>query len=142
MNACVKKMLGDMHCTGINSIVYADGTMVLFNVGFDADGQRAIWPIVDAQIESFLKYNADDLAPFDIFAQATWQDFTVRVGDSSAEGSGIICVQRADNEELLWFLCFENSEPFTSVSVEDGVIFATSDVKEVWRLDIRKPLDI
>jgi hypothetical protein len=112
MNSSVKNMLSELVCTGLNSILYADGAMILFNVGFDENRRRFIAPIVDAHVESFLKYNSEDLAPFDIFAKSSWKNLNIYVGDSSAEGSGVIYVTEANRGDLIWFLCFENSEAF------------------------------
>lgn len=48
-----------------------------------------------------------------------------------------------EDDSLIWFAFFENSEPFESVSFdENGFIHAVSAVNINWKISVVNPLDI
>lgn len=139
----IKELIRNFEWAGINAITFGDGKMVLLDVEFYNDKQYCIAPIVDSTIDSYLKYNADELLPFDVFDKTEYNNYEVLVGDSSGEGNGVIYVMDKASNSLLWFAFFENSEPFKTVTINnEGLISATSSVGVIWKVPIKNPLKI
>jgi hypothetical protein len=117
--------------------------MTLLEINYFDTRKYYIGPIVDSTIDSYLKYNADGLTSFDIFARSKRGNLEVLVGDGSWEGSGMIYLMNTEDDSLIWFAFFENSEPFESVSFdENGFIHAVSAVNINWKISVVNPLDI
>ena len=139
----IKKLIDEYEWAGINAITFADGLMTLLEINFYSKGEYFIAPIVDSTINSYLKYNSDELSSFDVFSKIIFNNYEILVGDGSGEGNGIIYVINTKNNSLSWFAFFENSEPFKSVTVdENGTIQALSAVNITWKLPIENPLNI
>lgn len=143
MKQSINNLLLNYEWAGINSVTFGDGLMVLLDIEFFSEENYYIGPITDSTIDSYLKYNSDDLTPFDVFAKSKFKDYEILVGDGSAEGNGVIYVINIEDKSLVWFAFFEDSEPFKKVSIdENGVIHALSAVNITWKLSINNPLSI
>ncbi|MCJ8289318.1 MAG: hypothetical protein HRT58_22135 [Crocinitomicaceae bacterium] len=143
MKQNIHSLIANYEWAGIDSITFNDGRMVLLDIEFFAKENYYIGPIADSTIDSYLKYNSDDLSSFDVFSKVKYGDYEVFVGDGSSEGNGVIYVTNVEVDSLVWFAFFENSEPFKEVSVdENGVIHALSAVNITWKLSLDNPLSI
>lgn len=143
MKENIERLIANYEWAGVSSITFSDGLMVLLDVEFFSKDSYYIGPIADSTIDSYLKYNSDDLTPFDVFSKVTYRDFEILVGDGSDEGNGVIYVTNTADNSLVWFAFFENSEPFKTVSIdENGIIHALSAVNITWKLSINNPLSI
>lgn len=143
MKKQIEDLIKNFEWAGINAITYGDGKMVLLHVEFYDEQKYYIAPITDSTIDSFLKYNLENLSPFDIFSRTQYNDYEILVGDASGEGNGIVYVINKSNNSLVWFAFFENSEPFKTVSISiEGIISAVSDIDIVWKIPIENPLEI
>lgn len=140
MNAHVNSLIKNHQCTGIDSIVFGNGRMVLLSIHFFEGGSR-LSPICDSTLESFLHYNTDCLSTFDVFATCENEHYNVFCGDGSSEGSGNVHITDKAGK-LLWFCYFENSEPFTQVEIKDRCVYALSEANITWKIPIDSPLDI
>lgn len=143
MKENINNLIANYEWAGKNSIIFGDGKMILLDVEFYSKGNYHIGPIADSSIDSYLKYNSDDLSSFDVFSKVKFGDYEVFVGDGSSEGNGVIYFTNVEDNSLVWFAFFENSEPFKEVSVdENGVIHALSAVNITWKLSLDNPLSI
>lgn len=143
MKKTIEDLIKKFEWAGINAITYGDGRMVLLYVEFYNEKSYYIAPITDSTIDSYLKYNFDNLSPFDIFSKAEYANYEILVGDASGEGNGVIYVIDQISKSLVWFAFFENSEPFRAVSVDDkGIISAISSTNIIWKISIENPLEI
>lgn len=127
---------------GINSITYSDGRITLLDVEFYGDHNYFIGPIADTTLESYLKYNEDNLSNFDFTQKIVSDGYEIAVGDGSGESNGIIYVWNLERDELAWFGFFENSEPFKSVTADKQIVKAVAANGICWAVDISDPLKI
>ena len=141
MNSNIKNLLTQDQCLSRNSITFGNGKIILLDIR--RRNKYYIWPIIDCNIEDYLKYNHDKFASFDVFAQTIFENFEIYVGDGSSEENGNIHVIDNRNKSLVWFAFFEDSEPFTQVHVDkNGIINALSESGIIWKIPIETPLKI
>lgn len=142
INFKLKEMVDSQTWPGINAITYGDGKMTLLDIEFYEDHNYYLGPIADTSIESYLKYNRDQLSSFDITAKAEHESYDVLVGDGSDESNGIVFVVNRSNQHLVWFAFFECSDPFKSVYVDEKCVNAITSSGVRWRISITDPLNI
>jgi len=143
MKQKIEELMTDYNWVCHNSVTFGDGSMVLLDIEFYSKDNYFIGPIADTTLESYLKYNSDNLSSFDVFATTHNGEYKVHVGDGSLEENGIIYVTSIKDNTLLWFAFFEKSDCFKEVTVDtDNVIHATTASNVVWNLSISNPLDI
>ena len=139
----LKELVKQREWPGVDSITMGDGVITLLNISFPTKNNYLIEPYIDADIFSYLKYNADGLIPFDVFSKFRYKNYMVFAGDASLEGNGIIYLMDHKRDELIWFAFFECSEYFKSVTInEKEEVCAVSAANIVWKIPIMSPLNI
>lgn len=129
----------------INSIAFADGKMVLMDIRFFGLNDFYINPIADTNVKSYLKYNNKeyDLNSFDVYRSIKIGKYQINVGSGAGEEEGIIYVYNLEDEHLEWFFFLEESNPFTSVTInETGDIYAVTETDDTWIIPLLDPIHI
>lgn len=142
MNTSINDLLKRMEWPSVNAVTYGDGRMTLMELEFYGDGRHHVGPIADTTLESYLFYNSDGLASFDITASTHHGDHTIHVGDGSGESDGVVFVIEQATQRLVWFAFFVSSGPFVSVRADDGQVQAVTSAGVRWSLAVSDPLDI
>ncbi len=139
----IDKLLRDEKWPALNSITFSDGKMTLMDIRIYNVNDYYINPIADTTINSFLKYNKDDLSPFDAYSTLQAGKYEINVGSAALEQEGVIYVTDVQDKHLEWFYFFEDSNQFKSVTVNEvGEIHAITEGNITWVIPITDPLNL
>jgi hypothetical protein len=138
MNPLVKDMLQKYQCPLVNSIIFPSGDLLVL----EKHGDK-VRVICESTVDSYFKYNPDDyVCDFDIFSTCTDERFCAHAGEGSWGDDGIIYLTDFSKEHLIWFIFFDNSNPFDKVTIHEDKVIAHSTSGKVWSISIQDPTRI
>ncbi|MBR1751138.1 MAG: hypothetical protein IJ740_09715 [Ruminococcus sp.] len=59
-------------------------------------------------------------------------------GETSWGGDGFILCEYKDNKDFLWLLSSSKSNPFISIKIVNGYLFAENNCREIWKINMLK----
>ena len=132
MNPYVARIIDEQEYPLINSIIYADGDMLILE-SYKSNGKYALRILCRSNIDSYFAYNSTSCIS-SIAAQALAEndDYSVFAGGGSMGGDGIIFVIDKKSQRPLWFLFLDNSNPFDRITFDtpvDIICSSTSNLK-------------
>jgi hypothetical protein len=130
-----------MELPGIDSLVYSDGTLTILNtysVLSDDDTQKYYaFPMADTTIESVEHYNDDVWTEIQPHPDSIVTDeCKISFGEGSMGNEGFVAVE--NKEGLVWALFSTISNPFISLKIVDGYLWAASDFL-LYKININNP---
>jgi signal peptidase I len=142
MNEYLNKLVNDYKCPLINSFIFSNGDLLVVE-NFKFGNNNKIRILCKSSIKSYFDYNEEeDVSYFDILSKDENETFIVYGGEGSSGGDGILYVIDKRNNQLLWFLFLDNSNPFIKVSIVKDEIVAYTTYDKEWKFPIFSPCKV
>ena len=143
MDKYIKTILDRYEYPIINSFTFSNGEMLVLKSYF-IGRRHKIRVLCKSTIESYFDYNKKDyVSSFAVPICVENEKFRVFAGEGSWGGDGIVYVIDKFNNEPIWFLFLDNSNPFKEVQFEEPdilIVQSTLDIK--LRIPIKKANEI
>lgn len=131
MNKYVKYILDEYEYPIINSLLYANGDILVLRSYFIEDKYK-MRILCKSTINSYFDYNDKNIvSSFSVPVCVENKYYSIYAGEGSWGSDGIVFVIDKVKNEPVWFLFLDNSNPF------EEVIFETSDI-----ISVRSSLDV
>ena len=143
MNNVISKNWEQNQIPGIDCLTKADGTVVLLNCFSNEEGQPYSFPFCETTVESLLKYDEDVFTEIQTFVEieSEQKNFKFIAGEGRMGNEGFIAQIAADNN-LIWALFFEHSNPFKKLEIHGEKLHAFSTAGHIYIVDITEPENV
>jgi len=143
MNDLIQFHWAENELPGVNSISYADGTIVMLNCYRTEAGLPYAFPLCETTVESLVRFNDDIWTEVQIFVRTTDEKSGLNyvAGEGGMGNEGFIACTNTSNN-LIWAVFFENSNPFERLEVRDGKLYAVSTYNEKYCMELTSPIEI
>lgn len=116
MNPYVIRIIEEYECPLINSLIYADGNMLVLESYKSRTGKYTLRILCASTIESYFEHNPPTyVSSISVPASAENDDYQILAGGGSMGGDGVVFVMDKKTQRPLWFLFLDNSDPFDSI---------------------------
>jgi hypothetical protein len=131
---------------GIDTILFADGTMIILNfyaVSTEHGKLHYVNPVCETNLQSVEKYNDDVWTQIErSYATLTLPDGKkVYFGEGGMGEEGFVALTE-DNDQLIWALFSTATNPFTRAEFVNGKIRAYSTYDLYYTIDLLAPENI
>ncbi|MFV0351188.1 MAG: hypothetical protein ACK5JF_02600 [Oscillospiraceae bacterium] len=121
----------DRMLPGIDCIAYPNGSVTLLNMYslYNPNNQQTSYycrPLCDTTIESIEKYDATYWTRVDEWASLPYQGGKLYAGDGAMGNQGFIAHADA-NDQLVWGIFFENTNPIKSLEIKGTTLCAINE---------------
>lgn len=120
---------------GLNSIAFADGSMILLDIKtyYDPNNhERTIScsPLCDTTITSIEQYDSDIWVIVDVWTSVDYQGGKIYGGDGQMGNEGFIACTDA-NGCLIWSMFWDETNPIKQLSIKDKMLTAINEHEEL-----------
>jgi hypothetical protein len=139
----LKEKWNQENLVGINSLTRRDGSVVIINITSIKIEDRMNYfcqPLCDTTIESIEKYDNDVWTEIQVFCRCSDpQTGNLYLGGEGGMGNEGFIVCLDDQEEPIWALFFQNSNPFHEIVLKENILEARSSLELSYSIDLRTP---
>lgn len=139
----IQEKFEEEECPLFDGVLFGTGAIVLMEsrtyVG-DSGVVGQVRPLARSTLDSFLEYNPDGWVSFTSLSSSRWElaGLVLTCGEGSLGADGFVAVREIDGP-LRWIAFFQNSNPFTSVSLAGDEVVALSTLNHLWRFPVDRP---
>jgi hypothetical protein len=147
IHALVLQGWRDDRCPAVDGIVFADGRIVLLDVGLDSIPNREF----PEKLYAFRlrKNRVVDINTLQRDGELKWSHISKQFGsvdtarnlcgwcgETSWGSEGFVALATADTDQPIWIAIFDGSNPFKSVTLTTATVEAVSTYENVWSFPI------
>jgi hypothetical protein len=125
----------------VQSIIFPNGDLFRFERSGDANEKQENIKFLDkSTIDDYFEQNSeDDISHCYTTTSAENNIYRAYAGEGSWGDDGIIYVVKKTDNQLVWFLFSDRSNPFSKIEIKDNTIIAVSTLDQCWTIPINTP---
>jgi hypothetical protein len=125
----------------VQSIIFPNGDLLRFERSVDVNEKPENINFSDkSTIDDFFEQNSEDYISHCYTTISTENnDYIAYAGEGSWGGDGIIYVVKKSDNQLVWFLFSDKSNPFIEIKIKENTVIAVSTLNECWTIPINSP---
>ena len=140
-NQHIDRFVDKLEVPIINSLIFPNGDLLVLKHTIIGQREKHIVNVLcKSTIDSYFEYNdIDSVSSCDTTTSTENKDYIAYAGEGSYGAEGIIYVIRKNDNQLVWFLFSDCSNPFASIEIQNNIIIAVSTIDECWIIPIHTP---